>query len=83
MDNITIDLGTDGGAEDLRGEQAILIGGQGSERLTAEEVAARLDTINYEVTCALTPRVPRAYHRDGAALETARWKRALNRSTRT
>jgi alanine racemase len=71
MDNITIDLGTDGGAEDLRGEQAILIGGQGSERLTAEEVAARLDTINYEVTCALTPRVPRAYDRDGAALETA------------
>ena len=27
---------------------------------------ARLDTINYEITCGLTPRVPRVYHRDGA-----------------
>ena len=66
MDNVTIDLGADPGAERLRGEPAILIGAQGSERITAEEVADRLDTINYEVTCALTPRVPRAYHRDGA-----------------
>ncbi len=70
MDNITIDLGADPRAEELRGERAVLIGGQGNERVTAEEVAARLDTINYEVTCALTPRVPRAYHRDGAAIET-------------
>ncbi len=46
----------------------ILIGIQGNERITAEEVARRLDTINYEVTCALTPRVPRIYHRDGVAL---------------
>ena len=35
-------------------------------------MAARLDTINYEVTCALTPRVPRAYHRDGTTEAEAR-----------
>jgi alanine racemase len=64
MDNITVDLGPDAG-EELLGEEAILIGGQGAERITAEEVARRLGTINYEVTCALTPRVPRLYHRDG------------------
>jgi alanine racemase len=69
MDNITVDLGGDPGVERLRAERAILIGGQGNERITAEEVARRLDTINYEVTCALTPRVPRAYHHDGAAIE--------------
>ena len=69
MDNITVDLGGDPGAERLRGMPAILIGSQGGERITAEEVARRLDTINYEVTCALTPRVPRAYHRDGASIE--------------
>jgi alanine racemase len=69
MDNITVDLGGDPAAERLRGERAILIGFQGTERITAEEVARRLDTINYEVTCALTPRVPRSYHRDGRALE--------------
>jgi alanine racemase len=66
MDSITVDLGAEDGVGSLRGERAILIGIQGNERITAEEVARRLDTINYEVTCALTPRVPRTYHRDGA-----------------
>ncbi len=68
MDNITVDLGAGAATERLRGERAILIGAQGNERITAEEVARRLATINYEVTCALTPRVPRTYHRDGAPL---------------
>jgi alanine racemase len=69
MDNITVDLGPDTDAVGLRGEPAILIGFQGSERITAEEVARRLDTINYEITCGLTPRVPRCYHRDGAPVD--------------
>jgi alanine racemase len=71
MDNLTVDLGPDP-PEDLLGEEAILIGGaaaggdaQSGERITAEQVANRLGTINYEITCALTPRVPRLYHRDG------------------
>jgi alanine racemase len=69
MDSITVDLGSDDGVSRLRGERAILIGIQGNERITAEEVARRLDTINYEITCALTPRVPRIYHRDGVPIE--------------
>jgi alanine racemase len=69
MDNVTVDLGGDRAAELLRGERAILIGSEGSERITAEDVARRLDTINYEVTCALTPRVRRVYHRDGAPVD--------------
>jgi alanine racemase len=68
MDNITVDLGPDA-SEELLGEEAVLIGAQGAERITAEEVAKRLETINYEVTCALTPRVPRFYHRDGEPLD--------------
>lgn len=72
MDSITVDLGHDANAERLRGERAILIGFQLSERITAEEVARRLDTINYEVTCALTARVPRLYHRDGVVLAADR-----------
>jgi alanine racemase len=71
MDNVTIDLGGDPSAERLRGEPAILIGFEGNERITAEDVAARLDTINYEITCSLTPRVPRVYHRDGVSVEQA------------
>jgi alanine racemase len=65
MDNITVDLGPDPAAQELLGAPAILIGAQGQERITAEEVARRLDTIDYEITCALTSRVPRVYHRDG------------------
>ena len=66
MDNLTVDLGPDPPVEML-GEEAILIGAQGAARITAEEIANRLGTINYEVTCALLPRVPRSYHRDGEA----------------
>ncbi len=69
MDSITVDLGLEHEPQQLRGERAILIGIQGSERITAEEVARRLETINYEITCALTPRVPRLYHRDGVPLD--------------
>jgi alanine racemase len=64
MDNVTVDLGPDPDVE--RGAEAVLIGAQGGERILAEEWARRLQTINYEVTCAISARVPRAYHRDGA-----------------
>jgi alanine racemase len=57
MDNITIDLGPETEVEP--GAPAVLIGSQGSERILAEEVAARLDTINYEVACGISSRVPR------------------------
>jgi alanine racemase len=57
MDNITIDLGPD--TEARPGGEAVLIGRQGEEQILAEEIASRLETINYEVTCAISPRVPR------------------------
>jgi alanine racemase len=57
MDNITIDLGPETGVRP--GDEATLIGRQGEEQILAEEVAARLETINYEVTCAISARVPR------------------------
>ncbi len=69
MDNVTIDLGPGPSAERLRGRPAMLIGADGAERITAEEVARRLQTINYEVTCGLTSRVVRVHHRDGAVLD--------------
>jgi alanine racemase len=70
MDNATVSLadahayGID--AEALIGSEAVLIGRDGEQRITAEEVARRIGTINYEVTCGLTARVPRVY-RDRAA----------------
>jgi alanine racemase len=61
MDNLTVDLG--GETEVRVGDEVVLIGGQGNERILAEEAARRLDTINYEVTCALSPRVRRLHVR--------------------
>ena len=63
MDNVTIDLGPE--TDVVPGDRAVLIGEQGGERILAEEVAARLDTINYEVTCGLSQRVRRAHVRGG------------------
>ncbi len=63
MDNVTLDLGPDAAAH--TGEVATIIGRNGAERQTAEDLARRLGTINYEVVCAISGRVPREYHRDG------------------
>jgi alanine racemase len=61
MDNTTVDLGSGSGVE--AGAPAVLIGTQGDERIGAEELAASLGTINYEIVTAISPRVPRAYRR--------------------
>ena len=61
MDNITVDLGPEPAVEP--GAPAVLIGAQGEERILAEELARRLATINYEITCGISPRVPRRYKR--------------------
>ena len=43
------------------GQEVILIGQQGSERITAADLAAWQQTIPYEILCAIGPRVPRRY----------------------
>ena len=64
MDNIAADLGPRG-SEVKVGSAAILIGRSGAERQTVEDLANRLQTINHEVLCGISARVPRHYHRDG------------------
>ncbi len=59
MDNVTIDLGAQ--ADVGPGAAATLIGAQADDRILCEEVARRLDTINYEVTCGISSRVPRVH----------------------
>jgi alanine racemase len=41
------------------GDEVVLIGRQGDESITAEDVARCLGTINYEVVAAILARVPR------------------------
>jgi alanine racemase len=66
MDNITVDLGPGERPPVARGAPVVLIGAQDGAAIRAEEVAARLETINYEVVCGISARVPREHHRDGA-----------------
>ena len=59
MDNLTVDLGP--GEPPPRGSGVVLIGRQDGERILAEELAQRLGTITYEVTCGISARVPRVH----------------------
>jgi alanine racemase len=59
MDQVMVDVGP--GATVARGDEAVLLGAQGDERVTPDEWAARLDTIAYEVVCAIGARVERRY----------------------
>ena len=61
MDQCLADLGND---ETEVGAEAVLVGRQGTEEISADEVAAKLGTINYEVTCMIGDRVPRVYRGD-------------------
>jgi alanine racemase len=66
MDNITVDLGPGDRPPVAPGTPDVLIGADAGERVLAEELARRLGTINYEVTCGISARVPREHHRDGS-----------------
>jgi alanine racemase len=41
------------------GDDAVLVGTQGDEEISAEELAVRLETIAYEVLTGISARVPR------------------------
>lgn len=43
------------------GDEIVLVGRQGQEFISIDEVAKRWDTINYEVVCGLAERLPRIY----------------------
>jgi alanine racemase len=43
------------------GDEAVILGRQGDEVLTADEMASTLGTINYEIVSTIGSRVPRIY----------------------
>jgi len=68
MDQFMVDVTDIPGA--AAGDEAVIIGAQGIETITWEEVGAQAGTINYEIMCALAARVPRVYLRGGQVVET-------------
>jgi alanine racemase len=45
----------------LVGDEVILMGRQGKEQITPEEIAEKINSISYEVLCSIGKRVPRVY----------------------
>ena len=64
MDWATIDVTDIDGVE--IGTPVTLIGGSGDQAIRAEDLAAHLGTISYEITCGIGSRVPRVYLNAGA-----------------
>ena len=48
-----------------RGDEVTIIGRDGDEVISATDIADRMNTINYEITCLIGKRVPRVYIKDG------------------
>ncbi|MEA1974120.1 MAG: alanine racemase [Bacillota bacterium] len=62
MDQMMIDLGN---AKSQVGDEVILFGGNKKNVLPIEEIANLLGTINYEIVCMISRRVPRVYLENG------------------
>lgn len=58
MDQIMVDTGS---FKPKIGEEVVLIGRQGKQKVTAEELAELSGTISYEIVCGLGSRIPRVY----------------------
>jgi alanine racemase len=58
MDQILVDCGDD---PVEAGDEVVLVGRQGREEIRADELAEWIGTINYEIVCGISERVPRVY----------------------
>ena len=58
MDQLMVNCGD---ADVQIGDHAVLIGTQGSQSISANEIAVKLETIGYEIVCGISARVPRKY----------------------
>ena len=58
MDQLMVNCGD---ADVQIGDHAVLIGTQDSQSISANEIAAKLETIGYEIVCGISARVPRKY----------------------
>ena len=58
MDQFMVDIS---GISANVGDEVILIGKSGEDEITADEIAEKAGTINYEIVCGISKRVPRVY----------------------
>ena len=70
MDQFMIDV--TGVPEAQVGDRVTIFGRDGDDEITADDVADLIGSIGYEVTCLITPRVPRVYVEDGRVVHIHR-----------
>lgn len=68
MDQCMVDVTDVRGSVSI-GDEAVLIGDDGNHRISAEEIAKLTGTINYEVVCGISKRVPRVYISGGKIIK--------------
>ena len=66
MDQFMVDV--TGIPEAAQGDEVTLIGSDGEESITMEDLGELSGRFNYELACCLNKRVPRIYRRDGKAV---------------
>ena len=67
MDQIVVDVTDIPGVK--AGDPVVLIGADGDQTITADQMAAAAGTINYDITCGLSRRVPRVYTQNGQIVQ--------------
>ena len=70
MDQFMVDV--TGVPEAQMGDVVTIFGRDGDDEITADDVADLIGTIGYEVTCLISPRVPRVYVEDGEVVRVHR-----------
>lgn len=59
--------------ETALGDPVTLVGADGLERITVEQIAAAADSFNYEFVCGISRRVPRVYRSGGQKISVVRY----------
>ena len=54
-------------------DKVVLVGRDGAEEITMEQIAAAADSFNYEFVCGISRRVPRFYYRQGQVIRSVHY----------
>lgn len=71
MDQMMVDVTHIPGA--AVGDQVTLVGSDGGETITMEEISAQADSFNYEFVCGISRRVPRQYVQGGKTVHSVHY----------
>ena len=71
MDQMMVDVTDIPGVQ--RNDKVVLVGRDGAEEITMEQIAAAAGSFNYEFVCGISRRVPRFYYRHGQVIRSVHY----------